>query len=43
MEHIIIQRPELTPDERARRMEGIRSAAVRLLLAMERAKREETK
>lgn len=39
-----VSRPELTPAERARRMEAIKKAAVELVLATEAAKRKkETK
>ena len=34
-----VHRPDLTPEERARRMEQIRKAAVDLILATERNKR----
>ena len=41
MQNIVrIHRPTLTDEERARRMEQIKAAAVRLLLAAERAKKE---
>lgn len=44
MEHNIrIHRPELTPEERAKRMEAIHDAAVRLIVATARAKRKEKK
>lgn len=33
-----IHRPELTPEERARRMEEIKQAAVRLILETEKTK-----
>ena len=36
---IIIHRPELTAEERAKRMEEIKNAAVRLYVATEKAKR----
>ena len=39
MIHSIIHRPELTSEERARRMEEIKQAAVRLVLETEKAKR----
>lgn len=43
MEHIIrVHRPELTEEERARRMEQIRRAAIRLILATEAAKNKHT-
>ena len=35
---IHISRPELTPEERARRMEAIKQAAVRLVVATEKKK-----
>lgn len=35
-----IHRPELTEDERARRMEQIRAAAARLILATERQRNQ---
>lgn len=35
-----IHRPELTPEERARRMEGIKQAAARLIIAAHEAKKE---
>lgn len=35
---VTIQRPELTPEERAKRMEEIKRAAVRLVLETEKAK-----
>ncbi|MBE6923664.1 MAG: hypothetical protein E7466_00290 [Ruminococcaceae bacterium] len=37
---ITIRRPVLTPEERARRMEGIKKAAVDMILATERNIRE---
>ena len=37
---IVVHRPVLTDEERARRMEQIRQAAVRLILAAERAQME---
>ena len=39
MIHTIIHRPELTNEERAKRMEEIKQAAVRLVLETEKAKR----
>ena len=36
---IHISRPELTPEERAKRMEAIKKAAVDLVIATERVKR----
>ena len=35
-----IHRPELTPEERGRRMEGIKQAATRLIIAAHEAKKE---
>ena len=41
MEHIIrVHRPELTDEERAKRMEAIREAAARLIVATARTKKE---
>lgn len=41
MEYIIrVHRPTLTDEERARRMKRIEDAAVQLIIATERAKRE---
>ena len=37
---ITVSRPELTPEERARRMKQIHDAAVQLVLAAEREKRK---
>lgn len=37
---IVVHRPELTPEERARRMEGIKEAAARLIIAANEAARE---
>lgn len=37
---IIIHRPELTEEERAKRMEEIKRAAVQLVIATERRKQE---
>lgn len=37
---IIVHRPELTEEERARRMEEIKRTAVQLVLATERRKQE---
>lgn len=37
---IIIHRPELTEEERAKRMEEIKRAAVQLVIATERCKQE---
>ena len=34
---VTVHRPELTPEERERRMEGIRQATVKLIRAAERA------
>ena len=39
----IIHRPELTSEERARRMEEIKQAAVKLVLETEKAKRQKHK
>lgn len=36
---ITISRPQLTPEERAKRMEEIKEAAVQLVLEMEKAKK----
>lgn len=36
---VTVTRPELTPAERARRMEEIKKAAVRLVLETEKAKK----
>lgn len=36
---IIVHRPELTPEERAKRMAEIKQAAERLILETEKAKR----
>ena len=38
MIHTIIHRPELTNEERAKRMEEIKQAAVRLVLATQKTK-----
>jgi hypothetical protein len=39
MENIVrVHRPELTPEERAKRMEAIRQAAIRLVLQTEKEK-----
>ena len=39
MESIVtIHRPELTPEERAKRMKAIEQAAIRLIVATERSK-----
>ena len=38
---IVVHRPVLTDEERARRMEQIRQAAVKLILAAERVRMEE--
>ena len=35
---IIVHRPELTPEERAKRMEEIKRATVELIVATERSK-----
>ena len=37
---IIVHRPELTEEERARRMEEIKQATVKLVIATERCKQE---
>lgn len=37
---VTVKRPELTAEERAKRMEEIKQAAVRLVLATEKAKRQ---
>ena len=37
---ITVSRPELTPEERAKRMEEIKKAAVRLIIATERQRRK---
>ncbi len=39
MNTIIVHRPELTPEERAKRMAEIKQAAERLILETEKAKR----
>lgn len=36
MNHVTVHHPELTPEERARRLEQIKRAAVELLTATER-------
>lgn len=38
-----ITRPELTPEERAKRMEAIKKAAVNLVVATEKAKARKTR
>ena len=38
MNIITVRRPELTPEERAKRMEAIKQAAVRLVIETERNK-----
>lgn len=38
MNIITVTRPELTPEERAKRMQAIKDAAVKLVLATERKK-----
>lgn len=43
MIHTIIHRPELTIEERAKRMEEIKQAAARLVLETEKAKRRKNK
>lgn len=41
MEVIVhIERPELTPEERAKRMEAIKKATVQLVLATEKQRRK---
>lgn len=35
-----VHRPDLTPEERAKRMKAIHDAAVRLIVAAERARKE---
>ena len=35
-----VHRPDLTPEERAKRMNAIKEAAARLLVAMERKEKE---
>lgn len=40
---IIVRRPEITAEERARRMEEIKAAAVRLYIAAEKARKETKK
>lgn len=42
MIHVVIHRPVLTEEERAKRMEAIKQAAVRLILEAEKAKRLKT-
>lgn len=37
---VTVQRPDLTPEERAKRMEGIKQAAARLIIAAHEAKKE---
>ena len=37
---IIVHRPQLTEEERAKRMEAIKAAVVQLVIATERRKRE---
>lgn len=41
--YIIIHRPELSAEERARRMEQIKQAAIDLVIATEKAKRAKGK
>lgn len=36
--HITVHRPDLTPEEQAKRMEEIKQAAARLVLATEKSK-----
>lgn len=40
---VTVDRPTLTPEERERRMEEIKRAAVRLVLATEKAKKQKRK
>lgn len=40
MNIITVRRPELTPEERAKRMEAIKQAAVKLVLETEKQKRK---
>lgn len=40
---VTVSRPQLTPVERARRMEEIKKAAVELVIATEMAKRKKAK
>ena len=40
---VTVNRPELTPEERARRMEEIKKAATRLVLETEKAKAKKSK
>lgn len=43
MQNIVrVHRPDLTPEERARRMEGIKEAAARLIIAAREAERKTT-
>ena len=37
---VVVHRPELTPEERAHRMDAIKKAAVKLVIATEAAKRK---
>lgn len=37
---VVIHRPDLTPEERAHRMDAIKKAAVNLVIATEAAKRK---
>lgn len=43
MNTIIIHRPELTAEERAKRMEEIKRATVRLVIATERNRKEKNR
>lgn len=43
MNIITVTRPELTPEERAKRMEAIKQAAVKLVLETEKQKRKKGK
>lgn len=40
---IVVHRPELTDEERARRMKRIKDATTKLLIATELARKEKTK
>ena len=40
---VTVTRPELTPEERAKRMEAIKQAAVRLVLETEKQKKQKGK
>lgn len=43
MIHVVIHRPVLTEEERAKRMEEIKQAAIKLVLETEKAKRQKLK